>query len=170
MAGPNTMSKVIAVMVFLAMTCMAQTDRHEHRLNPTPDSAALFKVYIPKDLDDCFVELERMLPSTLLDEMRESSERNMISYHHSLGLWIRNNWALWAGSRLSTYFKQLGIRHPDDMSGIILTSFWRHLHSQPIKLDEQLEFTKEYYRKAAEREASITPVSTASMNWPLKSY
>src|SRR6267378_1209856 len=79
MAGPNTMSKVIAVMVFLAMTCMAQTDRHEHRLNPTPDSAALFKVYIPKDLDDCFVELERMLPSTLLDEMRESSERNMIS-------------------------------------------------------------------------------------------
>ena len=56
------------------------------------------------------------------------------------------------------------------MSGIMLTSFWRRLHSQPIQLEEQVESTKEYYRKAAEKAGMITPVSPRSMNRPLKSY
>ena len=158
-------------MIFvLALSCVAQTDKAKGKITPTPDPASPSKVYIPKDLEDCFVELEKMLSPALIAEMKESSEQNMIRYHHNLGRWIRNFWGLWAGSRLFTYFNQLGIHHPDDMSGIVLTSFWRRLHSQPIKLEEQVESTKEYYRKAAEKEAMITPVSPESMNRALRSY
>jgi glutathione peroxidase-family protein len=109
-----------------------------------------------------------MLSPALLNEIRLKSEKDMILYHHGFGTWLRNYWGLWAGSRLAQYFNQIGIHHPDDMSGIILTSFWRHLHSQPIKLEEQVEYYKEYWRKAAERETAITPVSETALNSPLK--
>ncbi|MBV9927553.1 MAG: hypothetical protein JOZ96_21225 [Acidobacteria bacterium] len=141
----------------VAAVCVAQGDKDRGKLTPTPDPEAPFKVYVPKDLEDCLVELEKMLHPSLISEMRLKSEDDMVLYHRSLGTWVRNNWALWAGSRLSRYFNGLGIYHPDDMSGIILTSFWRHLHSQPIRLDEQVERYKKYWRDLEEKEDSISP-------------
>jgi peroxiredoxin len=154
----------------LAAVCMAQDEKDKGRLNPTPDLNAPFKVYIPKDLEDCFVELKKMLSPALINEMKASSEDRMIMYHDNLGRWIRNNWALWAGSQLSKYFNELGINHPDDMSGIILNSFWRHINSQPIKLGEQIERYKNYWRDLEEKEAGVSPVSKTAMNIPLKAY
>jgi len=68
-------------------------------------------------------------------------------YHMSMGLWMRNNWGLWKGSRLAKWFNAQGIIHPDDMSGIILTSFWRHLNNKPIGLDEQVKFYQDWWGK-----------------------
>jgi hypothetical protein len=62
-------------------------------------------------------------------------------------MWIRNNWRLWGGSRLSKYFNDLGIFHPDDMSGIILNSYHRFLLGQDIKLDDQIDYYKDYWKK-----------------------
>lgn len=155
----------LSLILILALGGMAQD---KSKITPTPDQNALFKGYVPKDLEDAFIELMRMLSPALLNEIKLKSEKDMIEYHHGLGTWLRNNWGLWAGSRLAQYFRQLGINHPDDMSGIILTSFWRHLHSQPIKLDEQVESYKEYWRKAAEKEAAVTPLPKTAMDSLLK--
>lgn len=57
-----------------------------------------------------------------------SEEEFTVNTHFGFGMWIRNNWNLWGGSRLSIYFNQKGIHHPDDMSGIILVSYHRHLN------------------------------------------
>lgn len=157
------MRKLTILLLIFAFTfaCVAQEDRT--RLTPTPDPNAPFRVYIPKDLEDCFDELRKMLPPAVINEIRHKPEEGVIEYHHSLGRWIRNNWGLWASSRLAQYFNQLGIRHPDDMSGIILTSFWRHLNSQSIRLEEQIEHYQEYWRRAAERESAVTLVPTSAM-------
>lgn len=40
-------------------------------------------------------------------------------FHFGFGMWLRNNWDLWKGSRLSKYFNSIGVYHPDDMTGII---------------------------------------------------
>jgi hypothetical protein len=78
-------------------------------------------VYIPKDLGECFVELDKLLSEIDKKEMQSLSKRgDMIRYHHGLGMWIRNNWGLWGGSRLQKYFTDKGITHPDKMSSIIL--------------------------------------------------
>jgi len=37
-------------------------------------------------------------------------------------------------------FRTQGIKDADDMSGIILTSFWRHLNDKSIRLDEQIQY------------------------------
>ena len=108
------------------------------------------EIYIPKDLDDCFVELKKIFSKEELEKIKGGAEDQMIRYHHGLGMWLRNNWGLWKGSRLSKWFNEKGIRHPDDMSGIILDSFWRHLHNKPIKLDEQVKHYQDYWTKARE--------------------
>ncbi len=105
------------------------------------------EAYIPKDLDECFVQLEKLLKPEDIEKMRGGTENDMIRYHMSLGMWMRNNWGLWGGSRLAKWFNTQGIEHPDDMSGIILDSFWRHLNNKPIKLDQQVKFYQDYWKQ-----------------------
>lgn len=86
----------------------------------------------PKNLDDCFRILDQTLNLFVILLVKSDKEENMINYHHGLGQTIRNGFGLWKDSHLCKWFKKQGITHPDDMSGIILTSYWRYLNSKPI--------------------------------------
>jgi hypothetical protein len=103
--------------------------------------------YIPKDLDDCFVQMKKLLKPEDVEKMKSGTEDDMIQYHFGLGMWIRNNWGLWGGSRLAKWFNGQGIYHPDDMSGIILDSFWRHLNQKPIRLEEQVKYYQDFWKE-----------------------
>ena len=63
-------------------------------------------------------------------------------------MWLRNNWGLWKGLRLAQWFNKQDIFHPDDMSGIILASFWRHLNHKPIDLRGQVTTCQAYWKQA----------------------
>jgi len=101
-------------------------------------------VYIPANLGECFSELDRLLSEVDRNEMRALGQRDdMIRYHLSLGMWMRNKWGLWGGSRLLKYFRDHGISHPEEMSSIILYHYhdwltdkkntWRDWESKPNK-------------------------------------
>ena len=107
-------------------------------------------IYIPRDLDDCFVELNKIFTNEDIEKLKNEDEDYMVSYHNNLGRSLRNDWGLWGGSRLKSWFLIRGIEHADDMSGIILDSYWRHLNSEPIKLDEQIKHYQEYWSKMSE--------------------
>lgn len=92
-------------------------------------------VYIPKDLEDCLSELDKIMSEKDQEEFRQS---NPISYHLGFGRHLRNRWGLWTSSRLQEYFLDLGVTHPDNMSGIILDSYHRHLNGKEINLNKQL--------------------------------
>ena len=48
--------------------------------------------YIPKNIEECFVELDKILDSDVKEEMSKLKKKSdMIRYHHGLGTWIRNN-------------------------------------------------------------------------------
>ncbi len=114
--------------------------------------------YIPKDLEDCFRQLDGFWHDTVKQQVRQQTEQQFsANAHHGIGMWIRNNWQLWGGSRLSKYFNDLGIYHPDDMSGIILTSYHRKLSSKEIKLNEQVKYYQDYWTKSnlAEQEKKM---------------
>lgn len=75
-------------------------------------------------------------------------ERGLSILHHGMGRSLRNRWELWGGdsSRLLKWFHdKTGLQHPDDISNIIIVSFWRHLHSQPVDLEGQVEPYKQYW-------------------------
>ncbi|MBI5687552.1 MAG: hypothetical protein HZC54_20980 [Verrucomicrobia bacterium] len=113
----------------------------------SPSSPYRFGNYIPANLDDAHACLLKILPPEELQIIRDmKSEEGMIIYHRGLGMIIRNDWSLWAGSRLSRYFEELGIDHPDDMSGIILDTFWCKLHDQPFRLNEHIAYYQTFWR------------------------
>ena len=112
------------------------------------------QVYIPKDLDDCFTQLEKILSKETVVKMKNGPEKDMIHYHHGLGMWLRNKWGLWKGSRLSKWFNDKGIFQPDNMSGIILDSFWRHLNGKPLNPDEQIKHYQDFWKNVREERAA----------------
>ena len=61
----RTVSVLLGTLL-LAVGCLAQGERS--RITPTPDPDAPSKVYIPKDLEDAFVELKKMLSPALLND------------------------------------------------------------------------------------------------------
>jgi hypothetical protein len=119
----------------------------EDAIRFTTDS--LRGVYIPKDPDDCFKQIDKFWNDSTKRQVKLWTESEFTAKAHlGFGMWMRNNWQLWGGSRLSKYFNGLGISNPEDMSGIILASYHRYLLSKPIKLDEQLSYYKDYWKKA----------------------
>jgi hypothetical protein len=106
-------------------------------------------VYIPKNLSQALSEADEFYSDSTKAEIIKMTEDEFIGrYHMGTGLWMRNNWVLWEGSRLSRYFNRKGIKHPDDMSGIILTSYHRQLTGKEINLKEQISSYKEYWKEA----------------------
>ena len=103
-------------------------------------------VYIPKNLEDAIQVINGELSDSTKIVIKKMSEDDFLAESHfGKGLSIRNGWNLWKGSRLSRYFKRKGISHPDDMSGIILTSYYRHINGNEIKLKEQIAYYKDYW-------------------------
>jgi len=101
--------------------------------------------YIPKNLEKCFLELNKLLKQKDISAIRKlKNSGETIDYHHGLGTWLRNNWGLWAGSRLQQYLIGKGIYHPDDMSGTILELYqewltnkhdnWKELEAKPLQI------------------------------------
>lgn len=110
--------------------------------------------YIPSDLTDAFVELNKLID----DESKASfktmpEEEAATKLFFSFGRWISYNWGFYGGSRLSHYIRELGITYPEDMARFIIISYHRNLNRKPLDVKTQVEFYQEKRRK--EREARL---------------
>lgn len=103
--------------------------------------------YIPKDLDDALVELDKLVKPADKEKIRKS-DTSPTDLHRGLGMSLRNTWGLWADSRLAKHFNGLGIFHPDDMSAIIIESYARRLRGKPLGLEGQVAFYQRYWAEA----------------------
>jgi hypothetical protein len=102
-------------------------------------------IYIPKNLIDCFNQLDQILSTKDIVEIRNLPNREeTIKYHHGLGTWIRNNWGLWGGSRLKKYFTNNGFNNPDDMSSYILENYYDFLNKKMEKYNDADSTLKTY--------------------------
>lgn len=64
--------------------------------------------------------------------MSWSEEKFLNVLHHTLGQHLRNNLKLWdKNSKLHQWFNMYLIYHADDMSSIILTTYYRRAHNLP---------------------------------------
>lgn len=92
--------------------------------------------YIPKSLKDSHLELDTMLNDSTKMYIKNGGES-----HFGLGMYIRNNWGLWSGSRLKCYFEYKGIKHPDHMSGMIIETYYMKLNNKRINEDSLIKET-----------------------------
>lgn len=107
-----------------------------------------------RDIDESFIWLKNHLEN--YKEFGAAEESFAVSMSHmGFGMWIRNTLGFWDDlskehkdrCELVKWFNDRGIFHPDDMSSIIMVSFHRHLNKKDIRLDEQIQHTREYWDK-----------------------
>jgi len=136
------MQKRLLITLFITIVALISCKN-----SAPPKSIKVFdENYVPKNLDEALAQIDFHLSDSLKVEIKKKSENDFISESHfGLGIGMRNNWQLWKGSDLSKYFNSIGINHPDDMSGIILKSYYRKLTGKKIKLDKQVAYYKEYW-------------------------
>lgn len=111
---------------------------------------------IPSNLDDAISIIKRSTPDEELESIKAMTENKFSSLaHFGFGMGIRNKWHLWWSIDLAEqyrdknypqtkpaiveFFNNLGIYHADDMSGIIVTTFYRDIAGIDINLDEQVQ-------------------------------
>lgn len=94
--------------------------------------AKIDDVYIPKDLYECLIELDKTLNFESKSKLKEAKNIWQFNSHMGgLGMWIRNNWGINGGSRLSKYFydRKLNLNYVDNdkISGIIIEEYTKWL-------------------------------------------
>lgn len=103
---------------------------------------------IPVNIDEALRELESQLKDGEKAEILGFEEEDfVITSHMFLGQELRNQWLYPGDSPLLKFFKAEGLFHEDDMSDILLRSFYRYLKGEDIRYEEQLK-GKPRYKKA----------------------
>lgn len=93
--------------------------------------------YIPKDLTDVFVQLNRLIDEPSKAKFKAASEEEVVrKLYFSLGRWMSLNWGLYEGSRLSVFLRRLEIYHPDDMVRFLITTYHRNLNRNSLDVKE----------------------------------
>lgn len=100
----------------------------------------LYDTYIPASPSEAYAELEMKTAEQALQKFAaypEDSIRGRLQL--TLGKWMAKNWQLHEGSRLSHYFSELGLSHPDDMVEFLILGFHRDLNGVEVKKGELID-------------------------------
>ena len=112
--------KLLTLSTIIVLCCLYISTSAGQKSPTISEAEYINGVYIPANLQEAWNELKKSLSNENRQRLTEISEEELISFHFSGGLSLRNSWGLWKGSRLAKYFNEMGIHHPDDMSFIII--------------------------------------------------
>ncbi len=100
--------------------------------------------YIPKDIEDAMIELDRLIDEPSKQKLKSVSEEVAVRrIHFTFGRWMILNWGFYEGSRLSHYLKSKGVTYPDDMASALIAWYHRKLNGKPLLIDELASFYSE---------------------------
>jgi len=118
--------------------------------------------HVPNTLDEA-IEILTEYFKDHISEIRNMSESEFSgSVHMGAGMGIRNAWNLWwydghpydgdggwpeEKPKLTEYFNSIGIYHGDDLSGIIMSSFYRSVAGKNRDLEGQLEIYSKHWKE-----------------------
>ena len=87
----------------------------------------------PKNLTECIQMLDKNLKKEDKEYIKTLTEDEFfMESHFTIGMGIRNEWIRSGNPELVTFFLDQGVKHPDDMSATILTSYYRHLTNSNV--------------------------------------
>jgi hypothetical protein len=132
-------SKIISIII---------SESDENSLDTFKNYEYIDGVYIPKNLDDSFNELNKLIKRKDRNNFLKDNENEFLtSQHFALGKYIRNEWGLWKASRLYLWFKEKDITHPDVISSIILKYYYRKKNQLNFNLENEIIYYKKYWNK-----------------------
>ena len=118
---------------------------------------------VPNTLEEAFVALDKQLSVEERQKFQSTPEGKAVALAHmGLGLYIRNEWFRAGGSALPKVLQAWSL---DDASGIVLTSYWRHLNGKPLEVEKQINCYHQWWQKQKRlaREAKAKGASSYQM-------
>src|SRR6266496_1205061 len=79
----------------------------------------------PASVDEAVCQLLGMLSDDDKTSIAAKSRAELVELHFGLGMWIRNNFGLWAGN--TTLIQNTGAYDADDAAGVIIEALWTRL-------------------------------------------
>ena len=102
----------------------------------------------PKNLTECIQMLDHILKKEDKEKAKTLTESEfLIETYFGTGMGIRNEWIRSGNPELVKFFLEEGVKHPDDMSAMILTSYYRHLLGKEIDFEGQISVHKKQLEK-----------------------
>lgn len=145
--------------VLFSLTLLSQTtDPYEKKYQWRIKQEVLYGVYIPKDINDALLQLNKLIDKESKSKFKSMPEEQAVhKLFFSFGRWMTHNWSLYDGSRLSVYLQNMGIHHPDDMVRFIIRVYHRSLNKKDLGIKELLEEIqdREAARKAERRKKGV---------------
>ena len=83
------------------------------------------KSNLPSRVDEAVNVLFDKVPDKEQDAIAKMPEHKMLALHEGLGMWVRNNFGLWAGNE--DLLADTGALDPDGASAVIVRTFWERL-------------------------------------------
>ncbi len=162
---------LVIALLFCSTDVMAQYKKKEKETGFTEDrfeenyqkrikKERIHGVYIPMDITDAFMELNRLIAPADRAKFKSIPEEIAVSkLHLSLGRWMIYNWGFYEGSRLSHHLKEtVGVSHPDNMAKFIIYTYHRSLNKQPLNVKELVEFFDTKRKKMVEEKKEKSKV------------
>jgi hypothetical protein len=103
---------------------------------------------IPDTMEEAYRFLDAKIPPDQREQFKQKTERDAVTdAHFGLGMHIRNYWFRSGKSALPGLLYSLGARDLDDVSSMVLTSYWRYLNNKPIELEQQGAYYKRWWEE-----------------------
>lgn len=123
---------------------LSSEDAYEKKYQKRIKKEYIYGVYIPKDLTDAFIQLNKLIDDETKAKFKSVDETTAVrALHFSFGRWMIYNWGFYEGSRLSHFLKQIGIHHPDDMARFLIITYHRNLNKKELNVKELATTFKE---------------------------
>jgi len=84
----------------------------------------------PRTVEEAVNRLIQEMSEEDRETLKNTPEKDLIMYHFSLGMWVRNEFGLWQGNEelLKSCATKEPFIHPDDASSIIIEELWKKLN------------------------------------------
>lgn len=135
---------IITLLLLSGATLIAQPpstkEEFEKEYQRRIQQETLNGIYIPKDLADAFVQLNKRIDEEskmTFKSVPEDTAAHKLFF--SLGRWMTLNWGFYGGSRLSHYLRELGVTYPEDMARFIIITYHRNLNRKPLNVKELVD-------------------------------
>lgn len=133
------------ILLAISASCLfAQPPASEEDFEKTYQSRIskdiLYGVYIPEDLTDAFIQLNKLIDDDSKNKFKSMPEAAAtVKLHFSFGRWIMHNWGFYGGSRFTHYLNELGVYDPDTMVKFVILTYHRNLNRKPLDIKMILE-------------------------------
>lgn len=101
---------------------------------------------LTNDIEKTILSIKNLFTEKDIDKIKNNDYDFSALLHNTLGRRIRNKY-LWEGkSQLYKDLKNIGLNHPDDMSGFLITCAVKDIQNKNRNVDEQIELYKKYWK------------------------